>query len=195
MKNLVFYGDGLLCPPEGYGEAVIELLVTRRPGALFKSFHSGEEQLALEGALRGAPALIGKAPDIVVVGLGAVDLLQGADPDLACERLGALVNLLLLKTQARVALTTVCSSFLPAEARPAAAGFNAGLRGLAASAGDRVVVLDVDAAVAGFLDAHRRGGGEKRSLHAQPLRLTSTGRVFLSNTVYALLDLDAHFPE
>lgn len=193
--NLVFYGDGLLCPPEGYGEAVVELLVTRRPSAVFKSFHSGEEQLALEAALRGAPALIGKAPDLVVVGLGATDILQGADPDGSCEHLGALVNLLLLKTQARVALATVCASFLASEERPAAARFNAGLRGLAASAGDRVVILDVDTAVARFLDAHRRGSGEKRSLHAQPLRLTSTGRVFLSNTVYDLLDLDAYFPE
>src|SRR5690606_8846591 len=103
-----FCGDGLLCPPEGYGEAVVELLVTRRPGAAFKSYHVGEEQLTAVAALPVAPALIGKAPDLVVIGLGTADMAQELAPEASLEKLGALLQVLLLKTQTRVALTTVC---------------------------------------------------------------------------------------
>lgn len=194
LKNLVFFGDGLLCPPEGYGEAVIELLVTRRPGAAFKSYHVGEENLTVAAALPVAPALIGKAPDLVVIGLGTADMAQELAPEASVEKLRALLQLLLLKTQTHVALTTVCSAFLPAPARAAAAEFNEGLRLLGATTSpERVRVLDLEPVVDSFLEAHRRGAGEKRSLHVQPLRLTSTGRVFLSNTVYDMLELDAIF--
>ena len=183
----------MLCPPEGYGEAIVELLVTRRPGAAFKSYHVGEEQLTVEAALPVAPALIGKAPDLVVIGLGTADMAQERAPEASVEMLGSLVQLLVLKTQARVALTTVCPAFLPSQARAAAADFNAGVRAWGASHASRVEVLDLEPVVETFLDAHRRGAGEKRSLHVQPLRLTSTGRVFLSNTAYDLLKLDEFF--
>ncbi len=195
MKNLVFYGDGLLCPPEGYGEGVVDLLVTRRPGAAFKSFHMGEESLTVDAALRGAPALIGKAPDTVVVGLGTADLLQGASLSAMLEPLGALVQVLLLKTQARVALVTVCSAFMPEASRAPAAAFNASLQDLAGMAGERVTVLNVDDVVNTFLEAHRRGPGEKRALHSTALRLTATGRALLSHSVYRFLRLDEAFPE
>lgn len=193
LKNLVFFGDGLLCPPEGYGEAVVELLITRHPDAAFKSFHLGDERLTAEAAQALAPALIGKAPDLTVIGLGAVDMDEGGAPEASLEKLAALVQLLLSKTKTRVAVTTVCAAFLPPTARAAAAEFNAGVRMLPGTfaGGERVSVLDLDAAVDGFLDAHRRGSGEKRSLHASAVRPTSMGRVFLSNTVYALLGIDA----
>jgi hypothetical protein len=193
LKNLVFFGDGLLCPPEGYGEAVVELFVTRHPGAAFKSFHLGEERLSLEAALGLVPALIGKAPELTVIGLGAADMNEGHAPEPSLEKLAALVQVLLSKTQTRVAVTTVCAAFLSPVARVAAAEFNAGVRMLPGTfpGGERVSVLDLDAAVDAFLDAHRRGVGEKRSLHASALRPTSMGRVFLSNTVYALLGGDS----
>jgi hypothetical protein len=191
LKNLVFYGDGLLCPPEGYGEQIIELLVMRRPAAGFKSFHPGEETLTLETALRGAPSLIGKAPDFVYIGLGSADMLRGVEPAAAIENLRALIQLLMLKTQARVALAKVCAAFLPPEARVSAAAFNAGLDDLAT---DRVGIVNLDNPVSGFLEAHRRGGGGKHSLHLTPLRLTSMGRVFLSNTASRLLALEDFFP-
>ncbi len=185
----------MLCPPDGYGEAIVELLVTHRPGAAFKSYHLGEEQLTVEAALPVAPALIGKAPDLVVIGLGTADMARELAPDASVEKLGALLQLLVLKTQARVVLTTVCPAFLPAQARAAAVEFNAGVRllGATVSSPERVRVLDLAPVVDAFLEAHRRGAGEKRSLHVQPLRLTSTGRVFLSNTVYGLLELDELF--
>jgi hypothetical protein len=191
LKNLVFHGDGLICPPEGYGEQIVELLTLRRPGAAFTSFLPGEENLTLDAALRGAAALIGKAPDFVLLGLGNADMLRGVAPAEALETLRALVQVLLLKTQARVSVATVCGAFLPPEARAGAAAFNAGLPSLS---GDRVGLIDLDGPVNGFLDAHRRGGGEKRSLHAQPLRLTSMGRVFLSNTALGLISLEDLFP-
>lgn len=193
LKNLVFFGDGLLCPPEGYGEAVVELLITRHPDVAFKSFHLGEERLTLEAAQGVAPALIGKAPDLAVIGLGAADMDEARPPEASLEKLAALVQLLLSKTQTRVAVATVCAAFLPSAARATAAEFNAGVRMLPGTfpGGDRVRVLDLDAAVDGFLEAHRRGAGEKRSLHVSALRPTSMGRVFLSNTVYALLGADS----
>lgn len=187
MKKLVFHGDGLLCPPDGYGEAMVELLVLERPEAAIRSYHPGEEKLRVEEALRAAPALIGKAPDFIHLGVGSVDLLEGVAPETALEALKALVQLLVLKTQAVVSVATLIPAFLPPEARPAAEAFNAGLAALAA---ERVRVTDLDTPVRAFLDAHRRAAGEKRSLHAQPLKPTSMGRAFLARAAYVRSGLE-----
>ena len=188
----MFYGDGLLCPPDGYGEGIVELLVMRRPDAAVKSFHPGEESLTLEAALRGAPSLIGKAPDLAYIALGAADALRGTDPDEALSSLRALLQVLRLKTTAHLAVANVCTAFLPSEARPAAAVFNAGLAALAAGGEDatRLTLVDLDGPVTAFLEAHRRGPGEKRSLHAQPLRLTSMGRLLLARAAFERLGLE-----
>ncbi len=191
LKNLVFYGDGLLCPPEGYGEQIVELLVLQRPDATFKSFHPGEEQLSLEAALRGAPAVIGKAPDFVYIGVGGGDLLRGVEVGTALETLRALLQVLYIKTPARIAVANLCTAFFPQEARAAAAEFNAGI---AALGSDRVGIVDLDDPVNLFLEAHRRGAGEKRSLHSHPMRPTSMGRVFLAHKAFALLELESLFP-
>lgn len=181
----------MLCPPDGYGEHIVERLVLARPDATFASFHPGEEQLTLEAALRGAPALIGKAPDFIYLAIGGADLLRGGNAAEALENMRALAQVLLLKTHARIAVANLCTAFFPQEARAAAAAFNAGL---AALSGERVLVVDLDEPVRAFLDAHRRGGGEKRSLHTRPLHLTSMGRLFLSHTAFALLDLESLIP-
>ena len=188
MKNLVFHGDGLLCPPDGYGEAMVELLVLARPDAAIKSYHPGEESLRAEDALRAAPVLIGKAPDFIHLGVGGVDILNGTAPETALEALAALVQLLTLKTQAVVSVATLVSPFMPPESRPAAEAFNAGLAALAA---ERVRVTDLDTPVRAFLDVHRRAAGEKRSLHALPLKPTSMGRSFLARTAYTRSGLES----
>jgi hypothetical protein len=192
----VFFGDGLMCPPDGYGEQIVERLVMSRPDAVFKSFHPGEEALTLEAALRGAPALIGKAPDFVLLGLGNADMIRGISPDEALGNLRALIQVLLLKTQARVVVANVCGAFLAPDARAITAEYNAELALMAVEhEGERVDVLDLDGPVNRFLEAHRRGAGEKRSLHAGPLRLTSMGRVFLSGTAFDQLKLEDFFKD
>jgi hypothetical protein len=191
VKNLVFCGDGVLCSPEGYGDLLVELLTLRRPAAAIQSFVRGEPELTTESALRDAPALIGKAPDFVLLGVGHADMLRGEDPARALARLRDLVQLLLLKTHAEVALASLCTAFLPAEAREAAAAFNAGLADLS---GPRVRVADLDAPVRAFLEAHRRGEGEKRALHVQALRPTSMGRLLLAYAAWDALDLASTFP-
>lgn len=193
VKNLVFCGDGVLCPQEGYGETLVELLTLRHPAASFRSYLRGEEELTAEGALREAPALIGKAPDFVLLGVGHADLLGGAEPERSLARLNELVQLLSLKTQARLAVASLCTPFLPEELRPAAAEFNAGL-GALGGAPDRLRVVDLDASVRAFLEAHRRGNGEKRALHVRPLRPTSMGRLLLAHATWDALGPDALFP-
>lgn len=179
VKKLVFYGDGLLCPPSGYGEQLVDLCVLRQPGAVFQSFHPGEENLLLETALKGAPFhILGKAPDLVYLGLGNADLLQSSDPHAMISTLDALLQLVLQKTRAQVAFTPAFEAFLPeAGQRERAQVYNAGLPALA---GERVFFLDLNARIGDFLEKHRQGSGEKRALHQRPLELTSMGRVFLS---------------
>ena len=197
VKNLVFCGDGVLCPQDGYGDLLVELLTLRRPAASFHSFVRGEAELTTEGALRDAPALIGKAPDFVLLGVGHADILRGDEPALALARLRDLVQLLLIKTHADVAVASLCTAFLPAEAREAATAFNADLPDLVdrtSTAGARVRVADLDAPVRAFLEAHRRGGGEKRALHVQSLRPTSMGRLLLAHAAWDALGLESFFP-
>ena len=180
MKNLVFYGDGLLCPPEGYGEQLVDLLVLRHPEVSFQSFHPGEMHLTLDAALKGAPfQVLGKAPEFVYLGLGHPDFLKPADPNALYSSLESLVQLILQKTRAKVAFTSVCEAFLPEESqRDMASVYN---RRLPSLANDRVLFLDMNSSVNAFLEIHRRGPGEKRALHQQSLQLTSMGRVFMSN--------------
>ena len=179
MKNLVFYGDGLLCPPDGYGEAIVDLLVARNPAIAIQSFNPGENGLTLEAALKSTPLhLLGKAPDWVYLGLGHPDLLQSRDPKSMRETLESLLQLILLKTRARIAVTSVLEDFLPEDSqREKARMFNASLSTLT---GERVLFLDLNTNVHEFLEKHRQGPGEKRALHALPLQLTSLGRIFLS---------------
>jgi len=183
MKNLVFYGDGLLCPPEGYSEQLMDGLVLRHPEAALQSFHPGEQHLTLEAAFKGAPFhVIGKAPDFVFLGLGTADLLQSAEPSGMRANLEALLQLIQHKTRAHLAFTSVCEAFLPEESqREKARAYNAGLSALAGN-GERVSFLDLNSHANAFLEKHRRGAGEKRALHVLPLQLTSMGRVFLSHT-------------
>ena len=158
----------------------MDLLVMHHPGTAFESFHPGEQNLTLEAALRGAPLhVIGKAPDFVYLALGHADLLQSSQPDSMMKNLEDILQMILLKTRTRIAFTSICEAFLPEESqRESARAYNAKLPALA---GDRLLFLDLNAHVASFLERHRRGTGEKRALHSQPLRLTSMGRVFLSH--------------
>ena len=198
MKKLVLYGDGFLCPPGGYGESLIDLLVMRRPEAAFTASLPGEEGLTLETALhRDVPLLVGKAPDFMHVCLGTVDMLRGVDPAEAFASLESLVQVLLQKTLARLAVATLCEAFLPPDARPAAVEFNLALPALL---GDRLEIIDLNSPVNLFFERHRRGTGEKRSLYegardGAPPRLTSMGRVFLSHAAYGQLALEGLFPE
>jgi hypothetical protein len=192
LKKLVLYGDGFLCPPGGYGETLIDLLVMRRPEAAFTASLPGEEGLLLESAARDLPLLIGKAPDFIYLSLGTGDMLRGADPAEAFKALDSLVQILLQKTRARLAVANLCEAFLHPEARAAAAEFNFALPGLA---GERVQITELNAPVNVFFDQHRRGSGEKRSLYeGSPPRLTSMGRVFLSHAAYGQLGLEEFFP-
>jgi hypothetical protein len=172
---------------------LIDLLVMRRPEAAFTASLPGEDGLSLESAARDLPLLIGKAPDFVYLGLGTVDILRGADPAEAFTTLDSFVQLLLLKTRARLAIANLCEGFLPADARPAALEFN---RALPSLASDRVQITDLNSPVQVFFERHRRGSGEKRSLYeGSPPRLTSMGRVFLSHAAYGQLGLEEFFPE
>ncbi len=189
MKNLVFYGDGLLCPPEGYGEDIVDLLVMQHPETAVQSFHPGEKALTLEAGFKGAPFhVVGKAPDWVYLGLGLADLLHSADPKIMRETLESLLQLILQKTRAQIAFTSVCEAFLPEESqREQAKIYNASLSSLS---GERTFFVDLNTSVNQFLEKHRQGPGEKRALHLLPLQLTSMGRVFMSHTALKNLPWD-----
>ncbi len=193
MKNFVFYGDGLLCPPEGYSEQIVDRLVLIRPEAAFQSFHPGEQNLTLEGALKNAPFhILGKAPDFVFLGLGNADLLRSAEPPAMRANLEALLQLILQKTRARIAFTSVCEAFLPEDSqREQARIYNAELSALD---GERVVCLDLNSQLNACLEKHRQGAGEKRALHVSPLQLTSMGRIFLSHAALENLPWDRFLP-
>ncbi len=181
-----------MCPPAGYGEHVLDLLVLRHPGAALKAYHPGEERLTLEAALAGLAPVIGKAPDFLHLGFGHTDVLVGRSPGEVLQGFEVLLQTLLMKTQARITLANLCEAFLPEAMRVAARECNVALKALE---GDRVQVLDLNLPVLQFLDRHRRGGGEKRSLHENALRLTSLGRTLLARTVFEQAEIAGMFPD
>jgi lysophospholipase L1-like esterase len=180
LKKIVFYGDGLLCNPDGYGEQIADLLTLRHPETAFQSFHYGETELTLQAARKDAALhVLGKAPDWVYLGLGHPDLLLSTSEATMLGHLDDLLKLILQKTRAHIVLASVCEAFLFEEAqKEAARSYNAKLSSLM---DERVLFLDLNSRVNEFLIHHRRGSGEKRALHSSPLKLTSMGRVFLSH--------------
>jgi len=104
------------------------------------------------------------------------------------ETLESLLQLILLKTRAQIAFTSVIEAFLPEESqREKAAVYNSSLSSMT---GERLLFLDLNTSVQAFLEKHRQGIGEKRALHVLPLQLTSMGRVFLSHSALRNLPWD-----
>ncbi len=189
MKKIVFYGDGILRPPSGYSEQLIDLLVFHHPLASFQSFHLGEECLTLDSALKNAPFhVIGKAPDLIFLALGNTERLQQEAISLSLEKLHTLIHLFTLKTKAKIVLTSLCSAFYSEASRDDVLAYNVGMQKIALL--PQLQWLDLDSAVHTFLEKHRLGMGEKRALHQGPMALTSMGRVFLSQTAYSQLPWD-----
>ena len=158
----------------------------RKPNGAFQSFHLGEESLSLETAEKQAAFhVIGKAPDLIFLGMGHTDLLAGKSSDAMRIAFASLLDLLQAKTQAHIAFASICEAFFPEEnQRETARTFNTTL---SAFAGPRTRFLDLNSPVNTFLDQHRQGKGEKRALHLSPTRLTSMGRVLLAEILFQQL--------
>lgn len=185
MKKITLLGDGVLSGPTGFGDTLINLLIARRPDLPLQSFQFGQDGSTLASMLRDAPFhIIGKAPDVVVLGGGYSDLAAGTDPLAAVKVLEDLTALLLSKTAAVLCIANLAEAFLSGrEGLPDAAGtFNRALSRMPAM---RVKVLDLDARARSFLERHREGPGEKRALHNDWNRLTGLGRLLLAEAAYA----------
>ncbi len=94
--------------------------------------------------------------------------------------------MILHKTQARISLLSVISSFSPeGVAREAGRDLNTQLKELA---GERIKWIDLDTRVEAFLEEHRKGPGEKHALHLDLIRLTPLGRLFLAHHAFQQID-------
>ena len=185
MKKIIFWGDGVLAGPSGYAEILSDLIFLNHPGAQVITFAYGGEN-PLQSAQSEAPLhVIGKAPDLVVLGFGHNDLLAGATPEDIGKTLLSLVELLLQKTHADICLSNLISSFFPEAAeKQKCAYFNKILQDIDK---ERVKTLDLEQEMMRFLKVYQRGGGEKRSLHQGNGKLTLFGRLFLAQSAYAMI--------
>lgn len=184
MKKIIFWGDGILAGPHGFSELLLNHIFLHHPRADVATYQYIDE--TWQEAARNTPLhVIGKAPDLVVLGFGYSDLAAGRDPEEIAQTAKAAVTLMLQKTQSRVCLLSVVSSFFPEDAeRERCHALNQALR---ASAGPRVDFVDLEGRVERFLAEHKLGAGEKRSLHLDSSRLTPLGRLFLAHHAFHLI--------
>ncbi len=186
MKKIIFWGDGILAGPSGFAELLSNHIFLHHPRADVSTSLYGGESSAWHDAVKETPLhVIGKAPDLVVLGFGYTDLAAGKTPDEIAQMASGVVTLMLQKTQARICLLSTVSSFLVEDAeRERCHGLNRHIRDLS---GPRVNLVDLEGRVEWFYGEHRQGPGEKHSLHLDRNRLTPLGRLFMAHHAFHLI--------
>ena len=186
MKKIIYWGDGILSGPAGYAELLIDYVFLNHPRADVANSIYGGERATLQAAMRETPLhAIGRALDLIILGFGYTDLSASKPPGEIAQMVQSVTNLMLQKTQAHVCLPNLASSFFAEDREKAACSAVNGM--LAGQASSRVTVLDLESRVEDFLEAHRQGPGEKRSLHLDSHRLTLLGRLFLAHHAFGLI--------
>ena len=188
MKKIIFWGDAMLTGPAGYAELLGDHLYLHHPRAEISlsvvPASVGGDGSTLAEALREAPLhAIGRDPDLLYLGFGPADLKAGKPPEEVLRVLRDLVSLVLQKTHAFLVLPLLISGFFPdTEDRGRVRAVNAGI---AALAGSRVALVDLESQVDAFLSAHLQSEGDQRALHLDTGRLTPLGRLLLAHHAYA----------
>ncbi len=180
--RLVLYGDGLLYPPHGFGELLLDALLLKAPSLAWQASLQGSDDLGVEKAFHEASwRLVGKAPQEVVLAFGATEIEKGAKAKDLLPWLQELLHLIHSKTQAEIALVALPLAFFSeGPEREEAANWNASLAELNSSVID---CFDLNTPVQAFFQEHRESLGEKRALHLAPNRLTMLGKLLLAQTV------------
>jgi hypothetical protein len=186
MKKIIFWGDGILAGPSGFAELLLNHIFLHHPRANVATSLYGGESETWPAAAKNTPFhVIGKSPDLAVLGFGYADLSEGRSPEEIAPIAQGMITLILQKTQCRISLLSVVSSFFPEPAdREKCHVLNRRLRELA---GPRVDFVDLEGRAERFLLEHKQGAGEKRSLHLDSSRLTPLGRLFLAHHAFHLI--------
>jgi hypothetical protein len=186
MKKIIFWGDGILAGASGFAELLLNHIFLHHPRANVATSLYGGEAETWQAAAKNTPFhVIGKSPDLAVLGFGYADLNEGRSPEEIATVAQGMITLILQKTQCRICLLSVVSSFFaePAD-REKCHVLNRRLRELA---GPRVDFVDLEGRAERFLLEHKQGAGEKRSLHLDSSRLTPLGRLFLAHHAFHLI--------
>ncbi len=181
MKNLLLFGDGVLFGPDGFGDYLIAQFFLAQPAAVYTFNCHGRDELCWDEALEMAPFhILGRAPQGIVLGLGHSDihLLRPMD-QVFCD-LSALLDLIVGKSQATIYLCQVCPSLFAGdeEKLERVSAYNSRL---VEKQNSRIKLMRFSDAVEDFLSQHRKGRGEKHSIHSQWNRLTILGRILFAN--------------
>jgi hypothetical protein len=186
MKKIIFWGDGILSGNGGFGELLANHLFLHHPRAdVSTSFYGGETANWRDAVVQTPLHVIGKAPDLVVLGFGYTDLAAEGVPEEIAHAAQSVINMMLQKSHARICLLSVVSSFFSEAAeRVRCHALNSRLRDLA---GPRVQAVDLEGRVEWFFGEHMQAPGEKHSLHLDSNRLTPLGRLFLAHHAFQLI--------
>ena len=188
MKRIIFWGDGILAGPSGFAELLSNHILVHHPRADVKTYLYGVEATLWQDVAKETPLhVIGKAPELVVLGLGYADLAAGRSPEEIAQAASGVITLMLQKTQARICLLSTVSGFLVGDAREICQSLNRRMRELSESVGARVDWIDLESPVAWFFNEHSQGAGEKHSLHLDASRLTALGRLFMAHHAFHLI--------
>jgi hypothetical protein len=192
MKKIIFWGDGILAGPSGFAELLSNHIFLHHPRADVKVYPYGGETESWPDVVRDTPLhVIGKAPDLVILGFGYSDLAAGRSNADIVQMASGVITLILQKTQARICLLSTVSSFMDEESeRDRCRVLNRTMRGLTDDS--RVRWVDLESRVDWFHSEHLQApGDEKHSLHLIRNRLTPLGRLYLAHHAFHLI----HWPD
>ena len=185
MKKIIFWGDGILAGPSGFAELLSNHIFLHHPRADVSTSLYGGEQAGWQDTVRETPLhVIGKAPDLVVLGFGYTDLADGKSPDEIARLAHGVLNLMLQKTHTRICILSVVSGFFIEDSdRERCHALNKAFR----VSDPRISLVDLDRKVDEFFQEHKQGPGEKHSLHLDRSRLTPLGKLFLAHHAFGLI--------
>lgn len=187
MKKIILWGDGLLAGPQGFADLLIQHIFLHHPKAdVSTSIYGGANETWLEISRDVPLHVIGKAPDLVVFGFGICDILAGKSPKEVVDQALVSIQMALHKTQAKVCLLSLMSSFVEnGPMREATETLN---QLFLAMHSDRIAFIDLENRVQRFLVQHRESPGEKHALHLDSQRLTPLGRLLLAHHAFHMIE-------
>lgn len=183
MKRIIFWGDGLLCGKEGYGELLGDHIFLHHPRTDINLALHGTPGIELKEAMREAPFhIIGKDPDLLFLAFGHSDIALRLRSNYVLKIITEVANLVLQKTRAHICIPTLMSSFFyQGDFRDRCDEVNGEILKMGMQ---RVTIMDLNKKVQEFLEEHRQSQGDIKALHIDSERLTSLGQLFLSHHAY-----------
>jgi len=193
MNKMVFVGDSLLTGEQGYYPLVEAKILLDNPATEFL-FECIKKDCETYGQIfnQSSAVIIGRAPQHLFLSLGIQDIYSAAGSLDILNSARNTLELLKDKTGASIFLTNAATILIGADKfMDKCNEFNQGLNTICEELD--INLINLDAHTKKFLNEHRVGSGEKRSLHKNGPELYPMGQMLMAELIYNRIKQEVNF--